>query len=288
MNQKEDRLNALTIDVEDYYQVSAFESVVRFEDWSRYESRVERNTHRLLELLDEHRTKATFFVLGWVAERCPKLIRGIAERGHEVASHGYSHRLVYLQTPEAFRDETRRSKKLIEDAAGCPIEGYRAASYSITRKSLWALRILEEEGFLYDSSIYPIHHDRYGLPDFPRFCHRPLDDGRLVEIPLSTVRLAGWNVPVAGGGYFRLFPYAVTRWAVRHLNEKEGQPAIVYLHPWEVDHDQPRMNGSWLSRFRHYNNLEKTEPRLRLLLKEFRFDTLRNFAGRLIQDAPSI
>ncbi len=277
-------LNALTIDVEDYYHVSAFESVVRYENWERYESRMERNTHRILDILDEYNAKATFFVLGWIAERQPKLIRVIHERKHEVASHGYAHRRIYTQTPDQFRAETRKSKRILEDVIGEPIIGYRAASYSITGKSLWALNILVEEGFRYDSSIFPIRHDFYGLPGHKRFFHilTSNEGGEIAEVPLSTVRIAGINIPVAGGGYLRLFPYAFTRWAIHHLNETEAQPAIVYLHPWEIDPDQPRIQVGWVSRFRHYTNLGRMEIKFRRLLSGFAFDTLRKiFVDRL-------
>jgi polysaccharide deacetylase family protein (PEP-CTERM system associated) len=263
----------LTIDVEDYYHVSAFEAVVPFADWDRYESRVEKNTHRLLDLLDAHTTKATFFVLGWVAERHPGLVRTLAARGHEVASHGYAHQRVYTQTPEQFRTETRRSKLLLEDTLGQPIRGYRAASYSITVQSLWALDVLREEGFVYDSSIFPIRHDLYGIPSYPRFCYMiPGQSGApLVEFPLSTLRLGGTNFPIAGGGYLRLFPYAYTRWGIRYLNRREDQPAVVYLHPWELDPEQPRLPAGKLSRFRHYTNLHRMEERFVRLLQDFSF-----------------
>jgi polysaccharide deacetylase family protein (PEP-CTERM system associated) len=269
-------LNALTIDVEDYYQVSAFESVVPLADWERYESRVEKNTHRILDLLDAHTTTATFFVLGWVAERHPGLIRTLVARGHEVASHGYAHRRVYTQTPAQFRTETRRSKCLLEDTLGHPIRGYRAASYSITMHSLWALEVLREEGFVYDSSIFPIRHDLYGIPSHPRFCHMipGQSDAPLVEFPLSTLRLGGTNFPIAGGGYLRLFPYAYTRWGLRYLNRREGQPAVVYLHPWELDPEQPRLPAGTLSRFRHYTNLHRMEERFVRLLQDFSFGTM--------------
>lgn len=268
--------NALTIDVEDYYQVSAFESVVRYDDWPRFESRVERNTRRILELLDQAGVKATFFVLGWVAERHPELVRAIRDRGHEIGSHGYAHQRITTQTPEQFREETRRSKQLLEDAVGCPVIGYRAASYSITKKSLWALDILREEGFRYDSSIFPVRHDRYGIPGYERFCHRLRRNGGedLIEFPISTVKLAGVNIPIAGGGYLRIFPYSLIRWGIRRINMQEKQPAVIYLHPWELDPDQPRLRGSWLSRFRHYHHLEKTETRFRRLLTDFRFETM--------------
>ena len=269
-------LNALTIDVEDYYHVAAFDSVVRFTDWERYESRVEKNTQRILDLLDEHATKATFFVLGWVLERHPGLIRTIVARGHEVASHGYAHQRIYTQTPEQFRAETLRSKRLLEETLGQPIRGYRAASYSITRQSLWALDVLREAGFVYDSSIFPIRHDLYGIPSHPRFCSIMHGEhgAPLVEFPLSTLRLGGTNFPLAGGGYLRLFPYAYTRWGIRYLNKREGQPAVVYLHPWELDPAQPRLPAGRLSRFRHYTNLHRMEERLVHLLQDFSFGTM--------------
>lgn len=266
-------LNALTVDVEDYFQVSAFESVVRFADWDHYESRVEKNTQRVLDLLDVYQTKGTFFVLGWVAERHAELVRLIHRRGHEVASHGYAHQRVYTQAPEQFRDETRRCKKLLEDLIGAPILGYRAASYSITAQSLWALNILAEEGFRYDSSIFPIRHDLYGIPGHQRFFHQLNGAGRgaIAEVPLSTIRLAGVNFPVAGGGYLRIFPYAVNHLAIGYLNRSESHPAVVYFHPWEIDADQPRLPAGRLSRFRHYTNLGRMETRLRKLLSTFLF-----------------
>ena len=264
-------LNALTIDVEDYYHVSAFESVISCESWERYESRVEQNTHRILDIMDVYNTKATFFVLGWIAERYPQLTREINARGHEVASHGYSHRRIYTQTVDQFREETRRSKHVLEEIIGQPVLGYRAASYSITTHSLWALDILLEEGFVYDSSIFPIRHDLYGIPGYRRFCHILSTDKEhgLVEFPLSTIQLGKIKLPIAGGGYFRLFPYGLTRWGIRYLNNTEYQPAVIYLHPWEIDPDQPRIQAGRLSRFRHYLNLARTEGRLRTLLQDF-------------------
>lgn len=271
-------LNALTIDVEDYYHVSAFESEVGFEEWHRYESRVEKNTCLILDLLDEYQTKATFFVLGWIAQQQPQLIKEIHLRGHEIASHGYAHQRIYTQTPETFREETRRAKRLVEDIIGQAVIGYRAASYSITVQSLWALDILAEEGFLYDSSIFPIRHDLYGMPNYQRFSHaiERQEGHRMVEVPLSTIRFGGSNIPVAGGGYFRLFPYAFTRWSLRHLNRVDAQPAVVYLHPWEFDPNQPRMHGSALARFRHYLNLDKTQRRFVSLLRDFHFGTMKD------------
>jgi polysaccharide deacetylase family protein (PEP-CTERM system associated) len=268
--------NALTIDVEDYYQVSAFESVVPLANWEHYESRVEQNTMRLLELMDTYHTRATFFILGWIAERHPGLVRTIHAGGHEVASHGYAHRRIYTQTPAQFREETHRSKGLLEGITGQAVLGYRAASYSITAQSLWALDILREEGFVYDSSVFPIRHDRYGVPDAQRFCHvlEERSGARFVEFPPSTIVLFRANIPIAGGGYFRLFPYAVTRWGIRRLNNQEQHPAMVYLHPWEVDPDQPRLPSSRLTRWRHFVNLSRVDGRLRRLLQDFTFGTM--------------
>ena len=267
-------LNALTVDVEDYFQVSAFAESIDRRDWDKHPLRVENNTRRLLDLFDEHQVKATFFVLGWVADRSKDLVKEIAARGHEVASHGYSHQLVYNQTPDVFREETLRSKRLLEDIIQMPVRGYRAASYSITERSLWALDILAEAGFDYDSSIFPVRHDRYGIPDAPEFPYR-LETPKghsLVEFPLSTAKLLKYRLPVAGGGYFRLYPYALTRAGLRQINRRQ-QPFIFYLHPWEIDPDQPRIAASWFSRFRHYNNLEKCESRLRRLMNDFQFGT---------------
>jgi len=265
-------INAMTVDVEDYFHVSAFASALDRNNWPKFESRVERNTHRLLDLFDEHRTRMTFFVLGWVAERYPDLIRELHRRGHEVACHGLTHELVFRQTPAVFREETHRSKSLLEDLTGAKVRGYRAASYSITRTSLWALDILEELDFVYDSSIFPINHDIYGIPGAPRKPHK-VASGRLLEVPLTTVSVAGQRLPCAGGGYFRLLPYAFFRWSLRRVNN-EGLPAVFYLHPWEIDPGQPRIKASLKSRFRHYTNLERTEGRLRNLLREFRWDRM--------------
>jgi polysaccharide deacetylase family protein (PEP-CTERM system associated) len=211
-----------------------------------------------------------------VGERYPQLVRAIQAHGHEVASHGYAHQRIYTQTPAQFREETRRSKQILEDATGHPILGYRAASYSITTESLWALEILQEEGFAYDSSIFPIHHDRYGIPNYQRFCHVLSGHGKdkLVEFPISTVRFSGANWPIAGGGYFRLFPYPFIRWGLRRINSHERQPALVYLHPWEIDPGQPRVHANTLARFRQYVNLDKTEGRLIRLLRDFTFGTM--------------
>ena len=267
--------NALTIDVEDYFQVAALAEAVDRKDWSSMEYRVEANTDRLLELFSERAVKATFFVLGWVAERSPELVRRIQNAGHEIASHGYSHQLVYTQTPDVFRDETRKSKQILEDITGEAITGYRAASYSITAQSRWALDVLCEEGFTWDSSIFPVHHDRYGMPGTP---HEPYrleapGGGTLIEFPLSTCPLGNYRLPIAGGGYFRLYPYWLSRWGLGKIN-RAGQPFIFYLHPWEIDTGQPRLDVKALSRFRHYNNLDKCMGRLERLLRDFRFGSV--------------
>ena len=236
------------------------------------------NTEKLLAIFEQYDVRGTFFVLGWVAERYPQLIRDIAANGHEIACHGFSHRLVYEQSPQEFREETLRSKNLLEDITGTEVLGYRAASYSIIRESLWALDILDELGFVYDSSIFPVRHDRYGIVDAERAPHRlSTRNGRsIVEWPLATARILGFRLPVAGGGYFRLLPYWVTHWGLASINQREMQPFIFYLHPWEIDPTQPRVQASWLSRFRHYTNLDKCEGRLRRLLGEFKFCTARD------------
>jgi polysaccharide deacetylase family protein (PEP-CTERM system associated) len=279
--------NAMTVDVEDYFQVSAFEAHVARTQWDSFESRVTRNTERLLEIFEEHQTTGTFFVLGWVAERYPALVRRIADAGHEIASHGYAHHLVYSQTPQEFRQDLARARRVIEDACGVRVVGYRAPSYSITRRSLWALDVLLEEGYEYDASIFPIYHDRYGIPDAPRHTYQVASErGTLWELPGSTTQLAGRNLPIAGGGYFRLLPYAWTHYGIRTVNNQERKPVIFYLHPWEIDPDQPRLQASALSRLRHYRNLAKTEPRLRRLLADFRFDTVKSLLQREAQSTP--
>lgn len=273
----DDRIvNAMSIDVEDYFHVSVFDGVIPRTQWAGMESRVVNNTHRMLDLFDEFGVRSTFFVLGWVGERHPELVQTIARRGHEVASHGYAHRLIYDQTRSAFRDDVRRAKQLLEDASGRRVLGYRAPSYSITPKSLWALDVLVEEGYEYDSSIFPIRHDRYGIPVSerrPYLIERPA--GTIVEVPGSTTQFGPLNLPVAGGGYFRILPYWWTRWGISRVNVAEQRPAIFYLHPWEIDPDQPRLPAGLLSSFRHYRNLRETEARLRQLLTDFRFDTMQ-------------
>ncbi len=274
--------NALTVDVEDYFHVSAFAESIKRHDWENHPLRVEKNTRLLLDLFDEYQVKATFFVLGWVAERTRDLVKEIAARGHEVACHGYSHQLVFNQSPDVFREETLRSKNLLEEIVQAPVRGYRAASYSITERSLWALDILAEAGFEYDSSIFPVRHDRYGIPDSPEFPHRMTTPKglSLVEFPLSTARVFRYRLPVAGGGYFRLYPYALTKAGLTQVNRRKN-PFIFYLHPWEVDPDQPRISASWFSRFRHYNNLDKCESRLRSLMTDFQFGTAWDVLGSL-------
>jgi polysaccharide deacetylase family protein (PEP-CTERM system associated) len=270
-------VNAFTIDVEDYFQVAALAGAVERSSWSQRESRVERNTGVLLDLLSEHSIRGTFFVLGWIAERHPALVRRIASAGHEVACHGFSHQLVYTQTPEEFREETARSKRILEELAGAPVLGYRAASFSITRRSLWALDVLIDLGFKYDSSIFPIRHDRYGIPGAdPRPAALSAPSGRsLVEFPMSAASYFGVQVPVSGGGYFRLLPYSLTRVGLRQINRRARRPFAFYLHPWEIDPGQPRVRVGWLSHLRHYTNLHRCESRLRRLLREFRFGPMR-------------
>lgn len=276
--------NALTIDVEDYFQVSAFENVIDRRDWAVYPTRVEGNTRRVLDLLAEHSICATFFVLGWVAEKFPELVREIADGGHEVASHGYDHRLVYSMNPESFRADLHRTKSLLEDLSGKPVLGYRAPSYSITEKSLWALDILVEEGYAYDSSIFPIMHDRYGIPGAERFPHDlKCNGGTLREFPLTTLSMnlfgRSMALPIAGGGYLRLLPVRLIEWAINRVNQKERQPAVLYFHPWEVDPGQPRIRAGFKSSFRHYVNLDLTESKLRALFQAFEFDSMARVLG---------
>jgi polysaccharide deacetylase family protein (PEP-CTERM system associated) len=280
-------VNAMSIDVEDYFHVSVFDGIVPRSEWDRMESRVVANTKRLLDLFDEFGVRSTFFVLGWVGELHPSLVQLIARRGHEVASHGYAHRLIYDQTPAAFREDVRRAKQLLEDASGRRVLGYRAPSYSITPRSLWALDVLLEEGYEYDSSIFPIRHDRYGIPISDRQPYRiERKKGSLLEVPGSTTRVGPMNLPIAGGGYFRLLPYWWTRWGIARVNRLERLPAVFYLHPWEIDPDQPRLPAGRLGRFRHYRNLHETESRLRKLLADFAFDRVDAVVARTREQAP--
>ncbi len=267
--------HALTIDVEEYFHPNAMDDFVDPAHWDRLPARVEHNTRRVLDLLAEHQTRATFFVLGWVAERFPALVRDIVAAGHQLACHGQNHRLVYRLGAAAFRSDVERAKHVLEDAAGVRVDGFRAASFSIVPSTAWAIEILAELGFRWDASIFPIHHDLYGFPGFARHPVRLSSaSGSLVEIPATTVAWLGRAWPVAGGGYLRLLPLWVTRRALRRIESREARPAIVYVHPWELDPQQPRLAASGLARLRHYANLSRTEQRLRSLLREFRFGRL--------------
>ena len=273
-------INAITIDVEDYFQVTAFERNIKPEEWDTYALRVEDNTMRILDMLDEFAFRGTFFVLGWVAERIPSLVKAIHGRGHEIACHGYGHQLIYRLTPQEFRKDVSKAKKLLEDICGERVCGYRAPSYSITKKSLWALDILVEEGFTYDSSIFPITHDTYGIPGGKRFPHEiATHSGMIQEFPISTIclKVGGWQtqLPIAGGGYLRLIPAALVGRAIQSINDREKQPVIVYFHPWEIDPGQPRIRTGLKSRFRHYLNIDRMELKIRHLLGNLRFSSVR-------------
>ena len=270
-------LNAFSIDVEDYFQVAALAPAISRDSWPIQEYRVERNTEVILNLLAARGIRGTFFILGWVAEKSPHLVKRIAAAGHEIACHGYSHQLIYTQTQDVFREETFRAKHFLEDTVGLAVTGYRAASFSITRDSLWALDTLIDAGFEYDSSVFPIKHDRYGIPGAspePGNIVAP-SKRTLVEFPMSAAKFGGVQVPVSGGGYFRILPYWVTRAGLKQINEQAGRPFTFYLHPWEVDPGQPRVKVKAFSRFRHYTNLHVCEERLRRVLGDFRFGTMR-------------
>jgi polysaccharide deacetylase family protein (PEP-CTERM system associated) len=276
--------NGLSVDVEDYFHAEAIAAHFGRSNWETMESRVVENTHRVLDLLGEYDARATFFVLGWVAERFPGLVREIHARGHEIGCHSYWHRLIYRLTPDEFREDTRVAKDKIESSIGVKVIGYRAPTFSVTKNSLWALRILFGLGFEYDSSIFPIRHDRYGIPDHPRFLCRYEKEGprEIVELPISTWRLANFNMPFGGGGYLRILPFAYTRRAFRRVNEGEQQPAIVYFHPWELDPEQPRLNVPLRSRLRHYTNLSGMRKRVTMLLQNYEFVPLRELLGQKI------
>lgn len=262
--------NALTIDVEDYFQVSAFDPYISRNAWDSIPCRVEQNIDRILSLLENRGIHATFFTLGWIAKRYPSMVRRIVENGHELASHGCDHDRVTDLEPSEFYKDIADSKKLLEDISGLPVLGYRAPSFSINKQNYWALSLLEEAGYLYSSSIYPIRHDHYGIPDAPRFAFYPNSAGKLLEVPVTTLNLLGRNIPVGGGGYFRLWPYAISRWFIQRVNEKDQRSAVFYFHPWEIDPDQPRQKGINLKvRFRHYLNLDLMEKRLANLLNDF-------------------
>ena len=265
--------NAMSIDVEDYFQVSAFAPHIRREDWDTLPCRVERNVDVILGLLDEADAKATFFTLGWIAERYPQLVRRIVDNGHELASHGYGHQRASDLTPAEFRADIVRAKRILEDLGGVAVRGYRAPSFSINQANWWAVEELENAGYVYSSSIYPVRHDHYGMPDAPRFPHRPNGADGILELPPTTLPLLGRNLPAAGGGWFRLLPYAMSRWMLRRVNRQDRAPCMFYFHPWELDPGQPRQAGlSARTRFRHYVNLQRMPDRLRRLLNDFEWD----------------
>jgi polysaccharide deacetylase family protein (PEP-CTERM system associated) len=268
----------LSIDLEDYFHVEAFAGVISRDDWDRFPSRVEGNCQRLLDIFDRHAVKATFFVLGWIAERYPALVREVSARGHELACHSYWHRRVSSLTPTEFRADTQAACKAIEDAASVRVTGYRAPTWSVTPQSLWALDILSEEGFTYDSSIFPIQHDLYGIPGASRhpYYHNTRQGRRLLELPPATVRIGGRNFPAAGGGWFRILPFRYTKWAFQRF-EHEGTPLVFYLHPWEIDPEQPRIAAPLKSRLRHYTNLGRTQARLERMLQLFKFQTFQEY-----------
>lgn len=269
-------LHGISFDIEEHFQVAAFDSAARRRNWESQDSRVVQNTEVILEVLDQRGIKATMFVLGWVAERNKALVKRIVEAGHELASHGYGHELITGQSPQVFREDVKRAKKLLEDIGGTPVLGYRAPTFSVTKETEWALPILVEEGYRYDSSIVPIVHDYYGIPGANPAIHTlKTDSGPLVEVPPSTCHVAGFTLPIAGGGYFRLFPYPLLKKLLRRV-EQQGQPLIMYLHPWELDPGQPRMRGSFLSQFRHYLNLDKVRGRLTRLLQDFSFGPIHS------------
>jgi len=274
--------NAMTIDVEDYFQVSAFAPHISRESWPQRECRVEANIDRVLGILDDGKAKGTFFTLGWIAERYPEMVRRIVAGGHELASHGYGHLRASDQSRAQFMDDIASSKKILEDIGGQQVIGYRAPSFSIGPGNLWALDVLQEAGYRYSSSIYPIAHDHYGMPDAPRFAFHPNGEQGLLEVPITTVRIGQRNLPAGGGGYFRLLPYALSRGMMRRVNREDGQPAIFYCHPWELDPGQPRPEGLGLkTRFRHYVNLHRMESRIRALTRDFAWDRMdRIFLGQ--------
>jgi polysaccharide deacetylase family protein (PEP-CTERM system associated) len=280
--------DGLSVDVEDYYHVEAFADRITPAMWPQLPRRVADNTRRVLELLERSGAKATFFVLGWVAEREPGIVREILSAGHELGCHSYLHQSIWRLTPDEFRDDTRRALAAIEDAAGQKVLGYRAPSFSIVPKSLWAVDILAQEGFLYDSSVFPIRHDLYGMPDAPRFPFRwQCGHGRSIfEIPPTTVRVMNCNLPAGGGGHLRILPMAYTRWALRRTRQQDGEPITVYFHPWEIDPGQPRLAGKWKSMFRHYFNLSRMEGRLGELLNQGRFVPLRDYLRSRMDRGP--
>jgi len=274
VKQSGEMLNAMTVDVEDYFQVSAFDPYVSRSSWDEYETRVEANTDRILSLFEQHDVHATFFTLGWVAEKFPQLVRRIVDSGHELASHGWGHIMVTRLTREQFSDDIRKAKQTLEDTTGSAVAGYRAPSYSFTTKNAWAHPVLAEQGYRYSSSVAPIKHDLYGIPDAPRFAHSAAD-GAVIELPITTTCVAGRNIPCGGGGWFRLYPYKLSHWAISRVHSKDREKAIFYFHPWEIDPEQPRIDGlNFKTRFRHYQNLARMEGRVERLLKDFRWATM--------------
>ena len=274
-------IHSISFDIEEHFQVAAFDCPARRRHWDVLQSRVESSTETILSLLESVNVKATMFILGWVAKRHGEMVKRIANAGHEIACHGYSHELISVQTQAKFREDIRNAKRILEDLTGQSVLGYRAPTFSITKETKWALPILVEEGFRYDSSIVPAVHDSYGIPDANPFIHAiDTDAGSIWEVPPSTCEAIGMRVPVGGGGYFRLFPYPVLRWMLKKV-ETAGQPLVMYLHPWELDPNQPKMNGSMLSRFRHYINLHRTQERLSQLLQDFSFGPIRNLIPQL-------
>ena len=272
--------NAMSVDVEDYFQVHALAERIARADWEVLPRRVEHSTERVLALFADHGARATFFMLGWVAERHPALVRRIVAAGHELASHGVEHIRADAQDEPAFRADVRRSRRLLEDIAGVPVNGYRAASFSIGARNLWAFRVLAEEGYRYSSSVYPVRHDQYGMPSAPRFAFRMAELDGFVELPITTVAWRGRRLPCGGGGYFRLLPYGLSRRMLRRVNRADGRPCTFYFHPWEIDPDQPRQHGlAWRARFRHYTNLSRMENKVTRLLRDFRWDRLDRVHG---------
>ncbi|MBK1696044.1 XrtA system polysaccharide deacetylase [Rhodovibrio salinarum] len=269
------RAHAMSVDVEEHFQVSAMAPVVKRTDWDRHPSRVAANTRRVLELFDRHGVRATFFTLGWVAARHPNLVRDIVAAGHELASHGSLHQRVHTLSPAEFRADVGDSKRLLEDVAGVAVTGYRAPSFSIDARTPWAHEVLRAEGYRYSSSVFPLSTDHYGMPEAPRFAYRPFDDDGFLEIPLTTAEVAGRRVPCAGGGYFRLLPVGLSTRAMRRVTDRDREACVFYFHPWEVDPDQPRVTGlSARARFRHYLNLKRMQPRLEVLCRSFAWDRM--------------
>lgn len=263
-------INGLSVDIEDWFQVGAFENVIARDKWDSLEDRVDRNVRAILELFDAAGAKATFFTLGWVAQRHPGLLREIADRGHEIASHGWDHRRVFTLTPAEFAEDIRKAREVLEDTSGQQVTGYRAPSFSIDKRNTWAFDVLMEQGYAYSSSVAPVAHDHYGWAEAPRFAFRPLASSGLIELPVTTAMLGGKRVAAGGGGFFRVLPYAFSRWAIRQVNREEARPAVFYFHPWEIDPEQPRVAGAPLrSRFRHYTNLDKMAGKLSKLVDEF-------------------